>query len=204
MAELIRIDVVEHRAAETTGRIKKTGSDGKTRTKTPDENDTDKDAKKEEKERAKALANERRVIRNTLVYSSMAVRKLAQVTGEIAHDAITNSYNRQGFDAQMAGNTRKAQLLQNQKTRATATTSFVTTNVNNAASMVAGFAINPTLGAVQLATYVAQLGINILNQMITYSENMRQYSLKAEREVAQSEYNRKRLLTNTFTNRGLF
>lgn len=200
MAEIIRIDVIEHKVEKGAGKINKGGKRA-TRVKTPEEL-REKSAKDEEKERIRALRARKKFIRNTLVYSSMAVRKSAQVVGEIVNVGLTLSYNRQIFDAQMQGDTRKSQLLQNRKTKATAVTSFVTSNINNIASTVAGFAIDPTLGFVQLATYIAQFSIDIVSQMLTHAENIRQYVAQQERSIKQSEYARKRLLYNTFNNRG--
>lgn len=203
--ELIRIDVIEHKApgVQSNGKIKKGGGDAKSKTKTPEEQ---REANAKKAARAKATADRQRalLVRNGIVYTSMAVRKMAQVTGEIAHLQINQSYNRQIFAAQMSGDTHKSQLLQNKKTKANATTSFITTTLNNAASVAAGFAIRPVLGAIQLATYMVQMGIDFFGRAQQFAEDMRQYKVQAERQLTQSEYMRKRLLLNTFNNRGFF
>lgn len=201
--ELIRIDVIEHKVSkDKNGKIKK-GGGSVTRTKTPEEI-REAQEKKLAREKAKASRDRARAIRSGVVYGAMAVRKSAQIGGEIAGMVVSQSYARQIFDSNMQGDTRKAQLLQNKKIKVQAVTSFVTTNVNNIASTAAGFAINPVLGLIQLSTYVTQLGLDLINQMQTYSENMRQYQAKADRQILLSEYMRKRLLVNTFNNRGFF
>lgn len=200
--ELIRIDVIEHVVSKTGGgKIKKGGGDGKSVAKTPEEL-RQAAAKKEARAKAKAARQHAQAVRNTIVYGAMAVRKFAQVGGEVANMILTQSFTRQIFDAQMMGDTRKSQLLQNQKTKISSTTTLVTTSVNNAASTAAGFAINPVLGTIQVMTYMTQFSIDLLNKMQTHAENMRQYKLQADRQLAQTEYARKRLLLNTFNNRG--
>jgi len=201
--ELIRVDVIEHKAPgpSSKGKIKKGGGDQKTKTRTPEEQ-REQDEKKAAREKANADRARSKMVRSGVVFASMAIRKAAQVAGEITNTIVNNSYGRQVFDAQMSGDTRKAQLLQNQKTKINAVTSFVTTNVNSIASTVAGFAVNPYLGAIQLATYVFQFGIDLLQKQMAHTENMRQYAIHAERQLAQTEYARKRLIYNTFNNRG--
>lgn len=200
MAEIIRIDVIEHKAEKGAGKINRGGKGG-TRARTPEEQ-REQDAKNQARDRAKALKARKKLIRNTIVYTSMAIRKTAQVVGEVVRIGINQSYNRQIFDAQMQGDTRKSQVLQNKKTKATAVTSFVTSNINNIASTAAGFAIDPTLGVVQLVTYMAQFTTDIISQIMTHAENLRQYTAQQERRIKQTEYARKRLLENTFNNRG--
>jgi len=198
--KIIQIDVIEHRVTEETKHIKKGSKQKKSPKLTPEE----RQQNKEEREHAAAQRAKQKVIRSNIVYASMAVRKTTQVVGEIAGIAIDQSFTRQIFNAKMLGDTRKSQILQNKKNQTKATNAFITTSVNNAASAIAGAAINPILGIIQVVTYVSQLGVKILDQMMTYQENMREYQLENERQIAQSEYIRKRLLKNTFTNRGVF
>jgi hypothetical protein len=195
MAEIIRVDVVEHIFnPERDGRIRRPP-------KTPEEirQKAESDA---EKEQERARAHRDKVVRQSLVYSSMAIRKVTQVVTLLAGNQIDNSYSRQIFNANMQGNTRGSSILQNSKIKDRAVLSFYGDLINNGASMIAGFAINPILGAIQLATYTAQLGINISQQFIQSLERMRQYSIQQEKAILESEYKRNRLLANTFYNRG--
>jgi hypothetical protein len=202
--ELIRIDVIEHKAESTKrGSIKRGTNDRKTKTKTPEEQQKIDD-EKEAREKAKAGKARARAIRSGIVYTSMAVRKIAQVGGQIATTIINASFTRQEFSAQMLGDTRRSQLLQNKKTKISSANDFTVNLVNQGASVVAGFAINKVLGIVQAITYISQLSINLVNLSIEYNEKLREFNVKAERELAQSEYYRKRLLVNTFNNRGLY
>lgn len=202
--DIIRVDVIEHKApggSGAKGKIKTGGGDVKTKCKTPEEQ-REAQEKKAARDKARADQARSRLIKSTIVYGAMAVRKAAQIGGEIANMTINQSYTRQIFDAQMSGDTRRSQILQNKKTKANSVTSFVTTNVNSIASSVAGFAINPYLGAIQLVTYLTQFSLDIMNQYQQALENTRQYKAQQERALAQSEYARRRLLTNTFNNRG--
>lgn len=204
MAELIRVDVIEHKVSKgADGKIKRGGGDSKTKAKTPEEM-REAENKKAAREKANAARARNKAIRSGVVYTSMAIRKMAQVGGQVAGMLIDYSYNRQVYDAKMSGDTRKAQLLQNKKTLANSQTTFVTTQVNNLASTAAGFAVNPYLGLIQVATYLMQFSLDIMNKNLQFQESLRQYRLNAERQVALSEYMRGRLLLNTFNNRGFF
>lgn len=200
MADLIRIDVVEHQvSAVPSGKISRGSVKRAPRVKTPEELE-EIQAKEKLRERAKA----HRIVRNTIVSSATFIRKASQVGIRTANVIINNSFRRQLFNAEMLGDTRKGQLIQNQKTKVNAVTDFIGSNINATFSTVAAFAINPLLGTIQLAASISQLSNDLLGKYLQAQENMRQFNVRAERQLRQSEYARKRLLTNTFTNRGFF
>lgn len=189
MAELIRIDVVEHKFdAKKDGKIKRS-------TKTPEQ----KKAEQDEKDKIKRMNATKRAI----VQSSMALRKLTQVGTSVVISQLNNSFSKQSFEANISGNSRKALILQQNKQLQNAQVNYWSQAIQGGASIAAGFAINPVLGVIQTVGFVTNLGTSFLNQFLEYNESMRQMLTTMQKEIADSEYRRNRLLTNTFTNRGL-
>ena len=195
-AEIIRIDVVEHQyRAERDGKIRKAAL-------TPEEQRA-KDEKVKTKALQKATHKRHKAMQSTLVYSSVAARKVVQVVTQMAGYQIENSYNRQIFQADLHGQVRRGQMLQNQKKLDKARIGFVSNIANMASTSVAGYAINPLLGHIMLASYALQLSLQVNQQYIEHLENMRQFIARMQKNVQESEYKRTRLITNTYQNRGV-
>lgn len=191
--EIIRVDVVEHAYDEDkAGRITKS-----------ERTSEEKKLTQEERDKKKKAAAAKGRAKKGIVYGSMALRKTIQVSASSWSFATEQSYNRQIFAAQLQGNTRRAQTLQQQKVKDKAVVNFWAMQAQASASIAAGFAINPILGAIQLAGHVIQTGMQQIQMNLEYQEEMRKYMVQMQKAIQESEYKRNRLITNTFTNRGL-
>ena len=111
----------------------------------------------------------------------MALRKTIQVSASSWSFATEQSYNRQIFAAQLQGNTRRAQTLQQQKVKDKAVVNFWAMQAQASASIAAGFAINPILGAIQLAGHVIQTGMQQIQMNLEYQEEMRKYMVQMQK-----------------------
>lgn len=196
MPEIIRVDVVEHvYDPSRSGKIKKAVT-------TPEQK-REREEKKEARDQVRQQAKKAARMKSGLVYGSMAFRKAAQLAAMGVGHGIDNSYGRQIFDASISGNIRQAQVLQNQKVVSRAKLDFYSNLANFAGSAVAGFSINTTLGLIQTVGYVTQLSAKLIQDSVMFQEQMRQFNIQMQKQLYESEYNRDRLIKNTYQNRGL-
>lgn len=190
MAEYIRISVVERPADSYTsaGRIK---------------NGSRRKSAKEIKNTSNANKSFNQRLRGKLVIASVASRQIAQISTSFIGVSLDQRYAMASSQASISGNTRQGQILAQQhqvsKSRLSTSANFA----NFGLSSVAAFAINPILGASMAASYAIQTGITLSATHAQYMEELRQYAIKLQKEIYESDYKRTRLNMNTYTNRGV-
>jgi len=137
-------------------------------------------------------------------FGTLAGRRLGRVAGNIVRTSVNNRLTAQINDANRLGDSRQAQLLQQQRLRATAMYSQLMSHSTFGLRAVSGILTSKPMGFVESSVFLFNI-ISHLNNMTTqYNERMRNYHANTIDQYKQTEYMRTRLIYNTFGERGVF